>query len=345
VVTSLRAELGELISADYTLIPKLVRLIFHDCVGGCDGCVDLMDPDNAGLLVPILALKPVCSYAGEGGSIPEGSGVTRTDCWVLASFVACELSQDTTQVGFPLYSVGRYECDAEDGIGGPARSLPASTLSPRGLVDYFKAYFNLVDWEIVALLGAHTLGGADKENSGYHGVWTTKPYTLDNEYYASLENVWSQKPGPEPNGLFQWELVAPPGAVYETRVYQDTGCPLLNLPGRGPPVPPTTDFDLCKPLFMLNADIALSKDIGYGLADDGHVDCLWVDQPDYFDPRPPCPDTDGLIQWVLLYKDDNLLWVEHFQQVLLKITDTVAAPLINLGPPPGETYDPLYAAP
>ena len=29
--------------------PAMVRLTFHDCVGGCDGCLNLEDPDNAGL--------------------------------------------------------------------------------------------------------------------------------------------------------------------------------------------------------------------------------------------------------------------------------------------------------
>ena len=29
--------------------PAMVRLTFHDCVGGCDGCLNVNDPDNAGL--------------------------------------------------------------------------------------------------------------------------------------------------------------------------------------------------------------------------------------------------------------------------------------------------------
>ena len=51
---------------------------FHDCVGGCDGCVDMNNPDNAGLDVPILALQPVVERFGH-------FGVTRADLWVLAA--------------------------------------------------------------------------------------------------------------------------------------------------------------------------------------------------------------------------------------------------------------------
>ncbi len=40
--------------------PKFLRLIFHDCVSPkCDGCVNLdpvKQPDNKGLLEPVLAL-------------------------------------------------------------------------------------------------------------------------------------------------------------------------------------------------------------------------------------------------------------------------------------------------
>ena len=28
------------------LLPRLVQLAFHDCVGGCDGCLNIQDPNN-----------------------------------------------------------------------------------------------------------------------------------------------------------------------------------------------------------------------------------------------------------------------------------------------------------
>jgi len=34
-----------------------------------------------------------------------------------------------------------------------------------------------------AILGAHTLGSARVENSGYKGAWSTTPGQFDNDYY------------------------------------------------------------------------------------------------------------------------------------------------------------------
>jgi len=53
--------------------------LFHDCVGGCDGCVDLLNIDGHGLEVPIAAIdKVVASYAQHGRA-------TRADIWALAA--------------------------------------------------------------------------------------------------------------------------------------------------------------------------------------------------------------------------------------------------------------------
>lgn len=37
-----------LMEDDSTFIAGLVRLSFHDCVGGCDGCINKDNPENAG---------------------------------------------------------------------------------------------------------------------------------------------------------------------------------------------------------------------------------------------------------------------------------------------------------
>jgi hypothetical protein len=44
---------------DNTLVAKLLRLSLHDCVDGCDGCVDLANHDNFGFDIPIDALDQV----------------------------------------------------------------------------------------------------------------------------------------------------------------------------------------------------------------------------------------------------------------------------------------------
>ena len=66
------------------LIPKFLRLGFHDCVGGCDGCVDLTNRDNTGLKEPIEAIYPIVDKFKESYS--------RADIWALATLVAADVS-------------------------------------------------------------------------------------------------------------------------------------------------------------------------------------------------------------------------------------------------------------
>ncbi|KAJ8602172.1 hypothetical protein CTAYLR_003539 [Chrysophaeum taylorii] len=337
VVDEMRAQIEALLATDVncTLLPKFVRLVFHDCVGGCDGCVDMSDPENAGLLTPIEALMPICE------NIPEGSGVTRADCWAQAALSAAESSQDRSRFAFPLEKVGRQTCEAPNGVGGPERTMPNSHAGTSELIEWFREWFGFSKREIVALMGAHTLGGAIRNNSGYNGFWTPTWCSLNNDYYDSLWQIWSQKLTEEPNGHFQWELTSPPDAVYEHRT-DSAGCPFLNLPGRGPPIPPDTDLEACPPLFMLNVDVAMAKDFGDKLnSHSGQVDCLWVDQPDDYDPREPCADA-RLLDFVLAYRDDNRLWVRDFQQVLTKLINTKARPLTKLDTTDSQMYDGFF---
>ena len=38
---------------------------------------------------------------------------------------------------------------------------------------FFSSEFNYTEREVTALMGAHTLGGADIFNSGFNGVWVS----------------------------------------------------------------------------------------------------------------------------------------------------------------------------
>ncbi|KAF6170819.1 hypothetical protein GIB67_015771 [Kingdonia uniflora] len=44
----------------------------------------------------------------------------------------------------------------------------------------------LSDKDIVALSGAHTLGRAHPERSGFDGAWTNEPLKFDNSYFVEL---------------------------------------------------------------------------------------------------------------------------------------------------------------
>ena len=48
---------------------------------------------------------------------------------------------------------------------------PSGLLNYDELMAFFSSEFNYTEREVTALMGAHTLGGADIFNSGFNGVW------------------------------------------------------------------------------------------------------------------------------------------------------------------------------
>ena len=40
-----------------TLMAKMIRIGFHDCVGGCDGCLNVDNDSNAGLSGIVATLE------------------------------------------------------------------------------------------------------------------------------------------------------------------------------------------------------------------------------------------------------------------------------------------------
>ena len=62
--------------------------------------------------------------------------------------------------------------------------LPSALLDYDGVMDFFQEEFGFDANETVALMGAHTLGAANPDNSGFNGVWVEgEPQYFNNEYY------------------------------------------------------------------------------------------------------------------------------------------------------------------
>lgn len=53
-------------------------------------------------------------------------------------------------------------------------------------MDYFEDTFGFNEGEVATLMGAHTLGGANRRNTGFVGDWTGSPGVFNNEYYENL---------------------------------------------------------------------------------------------------------------------------------------------------------------
>lgn len=282
-----RRDLRNLLNAD--LIAKIVRLSFHDCLGGmCDGCVNTQIASNRGLDGPIAVLQPV---------VDEYADVlTRGDVWVLAALVALEASQ--SERSFEMQWVGRPDCGGDAPNRGPDHrdASFSSHFATAELLDFMAEQFGFGARDTVAIMGAHSLGRAVSENSGFDGRagWDADLDRLSNDYYGILLDRNNGIISPE----FRQEL-------------QDN---------RSNPTFP--DQFLWRfgelQLFMLNADLALAVDLGdFVDPDDGLVTCTLSGSSD--SGRDVCPAASTL-DIALEYASSNRLWINDFHSAFLKMT-------------------------
>merc|ERR1711874_388850 len=207
-------------------LPTAVRLSFHDCVGGCDGCLNVNNHDNAGLVASLDTLYLANSY---------DSLLSRADFWALAGVYAVDKTielnnddcgEDDCEVPDSglVFQWGRTDCDTAPYTDVDV-GLPSALLDHAHVMSFFAGEFGFDDNETVALLGAHTLGRASSDNSGFSGTWINgEANFFNNEYYKKLVDsslTWRHRDAGTDN--WQWNVL---GEV-----------------------------------FMLNADVALYKDI------------------------------------------------------------------------------------
>ena len=210
--------------------PTVVRLGFHDCVGsdGCNGCLDLTNPDNSGLTFATNYLEPI--YQDYGATV-----LSRADFWALSAITAVELGIDIANSAIvgcggsgkrrkrknrrgknkknkspkqgqscvpPLqmtFRWGRLDCRFDDDNYNITSDdiYPSPEMNNAEVTNYFNAEFGLTAEQTVALLGAHTLGLAQTNQSGYDGFWLQgKSKDFDNEFYKVMIDpnvVWENR--------------------------------------------------------------------------------------------------------------------------------------------------------
>lgn len=103
--------------------------------------------------------------------------ITYADLYQLAGVVAVEVTGGPT-IDF---SPGRKDSKISPKEG----RLPDAKRGAPHLRDIFYR-MGLSDKDIVALSGAHTLGRAHPERSGFDGPWTQEPLKFDNSYFVEL---------------------------------------------------------------------------------------------------------------------------------------------------------------
>lgn len=125
-----------------------IRLAFHDCIGGCDGCVDTSIPENFGLDGVIEDLAGIVARYSQV--------LTRGDVWVLAALTASETQQPgNNPLPFDMEFTGRPSCG--DAQGGPDVAIPSAHITTPELLEFFASEFGFTDRDTTAIIGVHTL--------------------------------------------------------------------------------------------------------------------------------------------------------------------------------------------
>jgi len=177
---------------DGSLGPVFVRLAWHASgtydkntnTGGSEGATMRFPPEstdgaNNGLVHARDFLEPIKQ---------KNPWISYSDLWTLAGVVAIQ------ELGGPTvpWKPGRKDT-VEPSKVPPNGRLPNAEEGEKHIRQVFNRMgFN--DREIVALLGAHSLGRCHKDRSGYEGPWTFTPKRFTTQFYNHLLNKeWSTK--------------------------------------------------------------------------------------------------------------------------------------------------------
>ena len=200
---------------------KLIRLVFHDCVTGCDGCLDLNNPDNNGLSGIYQEVNTLYN------SQFNNTGMSRADFIALQAIVAARVAADKQtceQLQLPpncassdkprpelFIRYGRRDCATSPNSNNDF-GFPNPHRGHAHVMQVFRDGMGMTERQVVALIGAHTLGRTTPQNSGFQGPWTQPENRLDNGFYQSLVNEdWRQNElnfSDAPAGLnprYQWD--------------------------------------------------------------------------------------------------------------------------------------------
>jgi len=175
------------------LLANVVRLAFHYCVGdgGCDGCINLSQPDNAGLEISV-------DYLDAKVDAWMNAGLSKADLYALASMVAANMALGNAgwESDLSNFEIGRTDCDNPN----EEEAFPDAHQSP---FQFFDDNFGFTARETTVIFGAHTLGRAQVGNSGFQNFWVNNPLELGNDFFQRIEdNPWRQI---MIGDLFQWQ--------------------------------------------------------------------------------------------------------------------------------------------
>jgi len=88
-------------------------------------------------------------------------------------------------------------------------ALPSPTMTSAAVLNYFQQQFGFTQAQVVTIMGAHSLGGALGQNSGYKGKWTGRNNAGFSEvYYTNMISSgikWLNVNVSAPNTTPKWQ--------------------------------------------------------------------------------------------------------------------------------------------
>lgn len=211
-------------------------------MGGCDGCINFALADNNGLQPIFNTINNI--YDNEGYN---ATGMSRADFYALAGIVAIRHAADQqscNELGLPpnctkpvptmFIRYGRKDCPTSP-RSTQFVEFPNAHGNLSHVFDIFQDQMNMTMRQVVVIIGgAHSLGDAAPNRSGFRGPWAPPTNRFDNAFFRRLRspnNIW-----------FQQVLNGSGTPRYQWIRYDNNG----NMP---PPNPP--------PSMMLNTDMVI----------------------------------------------------------------------------------------
>eukprot|EP00808_Paulinella_micropora_P011705 g66598.t1 len=172
----------------------LIRLVFHDAgtydkwrgTGGAHACIAVTCDKDDG-----------CEYRGKQhkglqyaidnlNDLYEKGGFytvcSRADFLHFAGFLAVKLSAPA-YAEYLYFQFGRTDCPHK------VPKFDNMPVADQLTFDYYWSFFDnmgLSQTDMIALLGAHTVGRMERKNQGYEGPWVYATDVFDNEYYKAM---------------------------------------------------------------------------------------------------------------------------------------------------------------
>ncbi len=136
---------------------------FHDCVGGCDGCINIDSPHNAGLDLAIEIMENVYQDVESDGVV-----VSRADVWAICGRASAEFGMegmpghqdyDSEAVDyfdavnafvspFPAFKSGRVDCETAP-YTSDVHEFPTGHYVHDEVMDYFAEQFGFDNNEVL----------------------------------------------------------------------------------------------------------------------------------------------------------------------------------------------------